>query len=299
MSESGEAAIRVDAITKSYGRNLALDAVSFAVSPGEVMGFLGPNGSGKTTTMRILMGLISATSGDAYVRGRLVRRADHSIRSSVGYLPGSLNLYPRMTVKSLLTFLANLRRVDCSARIADLCQRMDLPIHAKISSLSKGNRQKVGVISAFMHQPDVLILDEPTSGLDPLVQQVFESLINESCSKGAAALLSSHVLSEVEHLATRVAIIDQGRLVAFDSTDSLRQRAIRTVELDFPDAPSAAAFASDTRRDDPLIHGTRVTCRVVGTETALLRHAVDHGVVAVRTHEPNLEDVFLDLVTGR
>jgi ABC-2 type transport system ATP-binding protein len=289
-------AITLDHLTKYYGRQRGIEDVTFEVVPGEVVGFLGPNGAGKTTTMRTLLGLLRITSGGASILGQDVATAPSSLRQRIGYLPGALELYQNLTGRAYLTFLARMRGKDLSPEFEALGERLDLDLTRHIHDLSKGNRQKIGVVQAFMHDPDVLILDEPTGGLDPVAQREFEVLLEERRSRGAAVLLSSHVLSEVDHLAQRVAIIDHGQLVTVEHIDELKEQAARTIDLDFSTTVPAAEFTAVPGVTDAFAHGTRVSCTVVGAETDVLRRAVELGVVSVHTHEASLEDVFFSLV---
>jgi ABC-2 type transport system ATP-binding protein len=189
-----------------------------------------------------------------------------------------------------------MRRENCDQLITEYAKRLDLDLHRKISELSKGNRQKIGVIQAFMHQPDVLFLDEPTSGLDPFAQREFEAMLEEVKARGAAVMLSSHVLSEVEHLASRVAIINEGKLLVVDQISALKDKALRTIDLFFDEPISVDLFTSIPGIKDVIARGNLITCTVIGAETILLKVAVENNVISVQTHEPSLEEIFLHLV---
>jgi ABC-2 type transport system ATP-binding protein len=288
----GPAGISTHSLTKFYGTTLGVEDISFDVRSGEVVGFLGPNGSGKTTVMRMLMGLIHITRGSAQILGRDVRDKSGLPRRSVGYIPGTLGLYLNQSVIEYLRFMANMRGVDCDSSIRDLADRLALDVTLRIGGLSKGTKQKVGVIQAFMHRPDVLILDEPTSGLDPIVQREFESMLAEARDRGAAVLLSSHVMHEVEELATRVAIIDRGHLLVVDDVAAMKARTSRRLLLDFDHPVEAHAFTSVPGVVSATSDGSSIECVVVGAETATLARAVELAVVAVTSHEPSLEDIF-------
>ncbi|MEY4137755.1 MAG: hypothetical protein RL205_1883 [Actinomycetota bacterium] len=290
-------AISLRDLTKFYGRQRGIEGLSFDVAPGEAFGFLGPNGAGKTTAIRVLLGLLRPTSGHAFVLGADAWR-DHDVRKRVGYLPGSLAVYKSMTVHAYLSFMMRMREVDCSLDAAALCERLTLDPSRRIRDLSKGNRQKVGVVQAFMHSPDVLILDEPTSGLDPLVQREFEEILREHRNRGAAVLLSSHVLSEVEHLAEQVAIIDHGRLVVVEHIHDLKARAVRTLDLEFDSPVDPGILTAVPCVTEVSAHGTTLTCTMTGSEAELLRTALEYGLVTVVSHEPSLEDIFLALIDG-
>lgn len=292
----GAPAIRLIGATKQYGRLRAVDAVSFEVEHGEVLGFLGPNGAGKTTTIRMIMGLISPTAGTAEIVGHRRRHRDPDRVARVGYLPGVLELYPTLTGRQYLRFLARMRRIDCTERAVELAARLDLDLDRRARELSKGNRQKLGVVQAFMHDPEVLILDEPTSGLDPLVHREFERILDEAQQRGAAVMLSSHVMSEVEHLADRVAIINNGRLHVVERISLLKERALRTIDLAFERPVDLTAFTALNTVISAESLGNRVLCTVSGSENALLARAVALGVVSVTTLEPSLDDIFLALI---
>jgi ABC-2 type transport system ATP-binding protein len=291
-------AIEVTGLTKWYGRKLGVEDVSFDVESGCVTGFLGPNGSGKTTVIRMLLGLISITRGSASVLGVDVASAPASLRAEIGYLPGVLGLPKNRTVRDHLAFLTSMRGVDAMPLALDLCDRFRLSPDARIGSLSKGTRQKVGVVQAFMHEPRVLILDEPTSGLDPLVQREFETLLAEARDNGAAVLLSSHVMHEVEVLASRVAIIDKGRLLVIDDMSALKERTSRTVTFSFPRAVDSSVFDEIDGVRSATASGHDLTVTVVGSAAEVLHAAGELGATSVISHEPSLEDVFYDVTDG-
>jgi ABC-2 type transport system ATP-binding protein len=293
---SSAPAISLNNLSKSYGKSRGIENISFEVMPGEVFGFLGPNGAGKTTAIRTLVGLINATSGSAKILGQDALKSSVKLRSQIGYLPGVLSIYKGFTGWQYLKFIAKMRGVNCDAKINEYAKRLNLDLHRHIEHLSKGNRQKVGVIQAFMHQPAVLFLDEPTSGLDPIVQREFEAILDEAKARGAAVMLSSHVLSEVEHLADRVAIIDEGKLVVVEKISVLKQQASRTIDLYFKSAVSKELFAQLPGIKDLVVKGDRVSCTVVGSEAQLLSLALANGLDSVRTHEPTLDEIFLSLV---
>lgn len=288
-------AIRLENLTKKFGKLTAVDNFTLSVAPGEVLGFLGPNGAGKTTTMRMLIGLMAPTSGEASVLGFDVRKRSTQMLSRMGYLPGSLALYENLTGREFLRFAAKLRGKNCDDQIASLAARLQLDLNKHIHDLSKGNRQKVGIVSAFMHQPDVLILDEPTSGLDPLMQREFEGMLADAKARGAAILLSSHVMSEVEHLSSRVAIIDRGKLLTQDTVAALKLKALHRIEFTFETPVDAAQFASIAGVKNATAIKNRVLCEVTGAETELLRKAADLKAIAVRSEEPRLDEIFLGL----
>lgn len=293
---SGPPAVRISRLTKRYKGNTAVNDVSFDVSPGQTVGFLGPNGSGKTTVIRVLMGLLSPTSGTVEIHGRDANSRNASVRSAVGYLPGTLSLYEHMTAGQHLQFLADMRGIDCSAAIPDLAERLGLDLHRRIRDMSKGTKQKVGVVQAFMHHPSVLVMDEPTAGLDPIVQREFDAMLREANARGTAVLLSSHIMGEVERLASHVAIINAGRLLVFDDVDVLRNDLTHTVTLEFSGAVDPAALAS-VPGFSVLSTGERsITGSIRGSQRDLLRVALQLGLDTVHSPEPSLGDLFMSLV---
>lgn len=289
-------AIRLSHLSKSYGGSRGIEDISFEVAPGEVFGFLGPNGAGKTTALRTLVGLIRASSGSAEILGQAVTTSSIALRSQIGYLPGALSTYKGYTAQQYLHFLAQMRGKNCDAAITEYATRLQLDLNRKISDLSKGNRQKVGVIQAFMHQPQVLLLDEPTSGLDPIVQREFEAILDEAKSRGAAVILSSHVLSEVEHLADRVAIINEGKVLVVAKISELKENSPRTIDLYFSHPVDSALFATVPAIKNLEVQKNRVSCTLIGSEASLLTLALQHGLESVRTHEPTLDEIFVSLV---
>jgi ABC-2 type transport system ATP-binding protein len=291
-------AISIKGLTKYYGRDLGVADVTFDVFPGEVIGFLGPNGAGKTTTMRSLVGLLNITSGRAQILGQEVNVDAFALRAKIGYLPGAPALYKNLKALEHLEFLARMREIDCTEQIHSMAQRFDLDLGRRIHELSKGNQQKVAVIQAFMHKPEVLILDEPTSGLDPIVQREFSAMVDDMQARGAAVLLSSHVLSEVEHLADRVVIVNAGRQILVEEISKLKEKTVRTIDLYFGAPVREQVFAGISGIKDLRIYGKRVSCTVVGGENALLRCAVENGLESVQTHESSLDDIFFSLVSG-
>lgn len=297
MSNELDQALQLRSLTKRYGKQAGILDLDLTVFQGEVFGFLGPNGSGKTTTIRLLLGLIHPTHGNSRILGRDSVNAGPEVRALVGYVPGDLVTYERMRGRQFLAYLARLRGGVDPHRYEDLADRLHVDLDRRLRELSKGNRQKIGVIQAFMHRPPVLILDEPTSGLDPLVQQEFQELVRETVAGGATVFLSSHVLAEVEQMADRVGVVAAGRLIAVDSVDALRERTARRVELDFPAAPPEALRTADGVQS-VRVRGATAECMVTGGIGPLLKVAVDHGVVDVHTHDPDLEDSFLGLVSG-
>lgn len=288
--------VAADHLTKFYGQRRGVEDVSFSVDPGEVVGFLGPNGSGKTTVIRMLVGLISISRGTAEMFGQNITHSPASLRSRLGYLPGTLGLYEHLTARQFFNLLENLRQKNCSSELDALCQRFSLDPNLRIKTMSKGTKQKVGLIQAFMHQPDVLLLDEPTSGLDPLVQHEFEHLLRETQERGASVILSSHVLSEVEKLAHRVVILNNGRLLANQKVQLLPGHETRDVVLYFEHDVESSDFENIPGFHLVSHSGTRISGISTGSQHALLEKAVRHGVLRIQCPEPSLDQLFRELV---
>lgn len=290
--------VEVRRATKRYGRDVGIEDVTLDVRGGEVLGLLGPNGSGKTTLLRLMLGLLNFTSGRISIFGRDVTAVGNAIRSRIGYLPGDLALYDQQTVQQYLDFMARLRRLDLKASAASLCERLGLSTDRRIGDLSRGTKQKVAVVQAFMHAPDLLLLDEPTSGLDPIVQREFEALVDETRRRGATIVLSSHILAEVERLADRVAVMRQGRLVVVDDVSMLKSRFARRLDLEFDTPVDPVPFAAIPGVRDVHVSRRTLSCDVIGPETDLLRAAVARGVVGIHAHDPSLDDIFQNIIDG-
>jgi len=291
-------AIHTEQLTKTYGRRRGLAGLDLSVNTGEVYGFLGPNGAGKTTTIRILLDLIRPTSGQAELLGGDPRRDGVALRRHIGYLPGDFLVDGKQTVTELLTYLGNLRGGVPRARIAALAERLDLDLAMRIHSLSKGNRQKVAVVQAFMHGPELLILDEPTSGLDPLLQQTFLDLVREARTAGQTVFMSSHVMSEVQQTADRVGIVREGVLVAVERVEDLRERAVRRVEIHFEDPVAVEEFATLPGVSDVMVSGNVLRCRLDGRADPLVKAAAKHTVIGLISEEPDLEELFVTYYRG-
>jgi ABC-2 type transport system ATP-binding protein len=287
-------AIRTDNLVKTYGRarHRGLAGLDLTVDSGEVYGFLGPNGAGKSTTIRVLLDLIRPTGGTARVLGVEPRRAGPALRRRIGYLAGDFVVDGRQTGRDLLTYLGNLRGGVPRATIEELADRLDLDLGRRIKGLSKGNRQKIGVVQAFMHRPELLILDEPTSGLDPFLQQEFVAMVREAKLAGQTVFMSSHVMSEVQQTADRVGIIREGRLVAVERVEDLRERAVRKVEIVFDAPVTPAEFEGLAGVSDVAVDGPTLRCRLDGRADALVKAAAKHTVVGLLSEEPDLEELF-------
>ncbi len=285
--------ITLEKLTKSYGSHRGIIEVDLAVELGEIFGFLGPNGAGKTTTIRTMLDLIRPTSGRALVFGIQSSVDPVAIHRRIGYLPGEFALYDRLTGAQHLEYFANLRGGVDRAHQAELIERLDLDTSRKFREYSKGNKQKVGLVIALQHRPELLILDEPTGGLDPLIQQSFFEILKEAVAGGASVFLSSHILSEVEKTCHRVAIIREGRLVKVDTVDALRDLAHHQVELRFAGEVPAAAFAALPGVSDLVVDDHVLRMRVAGAITPVVQAAAGYELLDFVSREPSLEDTFL------
>jgi ABC-2 type transport system ATP-binding protein len=285
--------IETDKLTKSYGRHRGIVDVDLAVNEGEIFGFLGPNGAGKTTTIRVLLDLIRPTSGSARVFGMESAANPVAIHRRLGYLPGEWNLYDRLTGADTITYFGNLRGGVDRTYVDQLVQRLELDPSRRFREYSRGNKQKVGLIVALQHRPELLILDEPTSGLDPLVQQTFNEILFEARAEGRTVFLSSHIISEVERTCDRVAIIRDGRIVRLDTVEGVRTMAAHEVELRFAEPVPAAAFEAIEGVANVLAEGHTLRMLVTGPIAPVVRLAAQHEVVDFVSREPSLEEVFL------
>jgi ABC-type multidrug transport system ATPase subunit len=287
------AIIQTEKLTKYYGRHRGILEVDLAVNEGEAFGFLGPNGAGKTTMIRTLLDHIRPTSGRATIFGIETTADPVAIHRRIGYLPGEFALYNNLTGGQTIDYFANLRGGIDKAYQQSLIARLDVDPSRKFREYSKGNKQKIGLIIALQHHPDLLLLDEPTSGLDPLIQQEFYGVIREAKAEGRTVFLSSHILSEVEKTCDRVAIIREGRLTRVDKTEALRDLAHHQVELVFTDHVPLAAFSSLPGVTDVVAEDHILRMRVAGNITPVVQTAARYDLADFVSREPSLEEVFL------
>lgn len=288
------AAILAEGLSKAYGETLALDGLHLQVEPGEIFGFLGPNGAGKTTTIRLILDLIRPTAGRVSVLGRECHAQSQAVRKSVGYLPGDVRLYPGFRGRELVDLIAGLRDgpVDRSY-VLELAGRLELDLEKHVVALSKGNRQKLGIVLALLGRPPVLLLDEPTSGLDPIAQRVVWEILREACGRGTAVFFSSHVMSEVDQVCERVAILRAGRLVVVESVAELKAHQLRHVEASFAAAaPPPEAFRLEGIRELRRDHAT-LEFEVAGSVGPLLHALGRFDIVDLRTAQPTLDELLL------
>lgn len=290
--------IVVEELTKFYGKQRGVLDVNLDVRTGEVFGYLGPNGAGKTTTIRILLDLIRPTRGRVSIFDLDSRQHSREIRRRIGYLPGELALYENLTGAELLRHMSYLRGGVEWKFVEELAARLECDLSRPIRSLSRGNKQKIGLIQVFMHRPELLIFDEPTSGLDPLMQQEFYRLLAEVKAEGRTVFLSSHNLPEVERVCDRVGIIREGELIAVEDVATLKARALRQLEIHFANPVPKQAFTGvdgvrDVTVEDGVLRGT-----VMGALDAMIKAAAQFEVVNVINHEPSLEEIFLAYYSG-
>ena len=282
-------------LSKSYGKSRGILEVTFEIQEGEIFGFLGPNGAGKTTTMRVLMGLLHANSGTATIGALDCWRDSTEVKKLVGYLPGEFTLDPGLRGAQIIEYLGHLRGGVDQTYIRSLVERLGFDPSRRFREYSRGNKQKLGLIQAFMHKPQVLILDEPTSGLDPLNQQEFYKMVSEVQTEGRTIFLSSHILPEVEHTCDRVAIIREGRLVKIDHVSALKDIRQHDVEISFAEPASPDWFKQLTGVTGVTQGANTHTLQlhVQGELAEIIKIAALHNVTAISDHEPSLEEVFL------
>ena len=290
----GTVVIRCAAVTKRFGRTEALRGVDLVVEQGDLFGYLGPNGAGKTTTLRLLMGLTRPTAGQVEVLGMDAWTRREQIHRRVGYVPGDVALYDRLTGRDHVDFVGHLHGLGVPASATKLAERLDLDLGRPARELSRGNRQKLALVLALMIEPELLVLDEPSSGLDPLVQREFHALLAEHVAGGGTVLLSSHVLSEVQRVASRIGVLSRGRVIAVERLDELRSRSLHHVEVQFAGHVPTAAFDAvpglrDVRTEDGVLRCDAPQSAL----DALLKVVARHDVVDFSCTEAELEETFM------
>lgn len=266
--------ITIENLVRDYGGGKGIFDLSFHVDQGEAFGFLGPNGAGKTTTIRHLMGFLKPESGKCTIDGLDCFRERDQVQARLGYIPGEISFFDDMTGTEFLRFIAEYRKISTQNRMKELLERFELDPKSKIKKMSKGMKQKLGIVAAFMHDPDILILDEPTSGLDPLMQSRFVNLVAEEKEHGKTVLMSSHMFEEVERTCDRIGIIREGRMVTVDSAAALHERHTRSYTVTLDNEAAAKAFAADF---GGICNGDQVTV----------------------TTKQSLEEIFMDYYGGK
>ena len=281
----------VNHLTKYYGKARGIVDVSFQVHEGEMLGFIGPNGAGKSTTIRLLLSLIHPTSGSATIFGKDCIKYGPELRREIGYLPSEVFYYERMTVTDLLKYSASFYDKDCTQRMQELAELMELEMHRRIEDLSYGNRKKVGIVQGLLHQPRLLFLDEPTAGLDPLMQRNFFQLIREENARGVTVFFSSHILGEVQRLCNRVAIIKEGRIVEIADIRTLQQTNYKKIRVTADDLDAALFNIPGVTNLERQEGGIRFFYK--GDINAVTRRLGELTVTDVAIEEPTLEEIFM------
>ncbi|MHC0035448.1 ABC transporter ATP-binding protein [Pseudoneobacillus sp. C159] len=284
--------IEIQNLTKSYGKARGITDISFSVEEGEIFGFIGPNGAGKSTTIRTLLSLIYPTSGSAKIFGKDCIQFAPEIKKEIGYLPSEVFYYDNMKVKDLLNYSASFYKKDCRKRIKELAEIMDLDLNKKIDDLSLGNKKKVGIVQGLLHEPKLIILDEPTSGLDPLMQQKFFDLLEAVNKKGATILFSSHILSEVQRLCNRVAIIKEGKIVTVEKISTLKENNYKKFKIELKSNINQDYFQMDGV-SNLNISGVTVHFLFKGDINTVLRKIAGLDIANLWIEEPDLEEIFM------
>ncbi|MGG0284397.1 ABC transporter ATP-binding protein [Peribacillus butanolivorans] len=284
--------IEIKNLTKTYGKSRGISDISFNVEQGEIFGFIGPNGAGKSTTIRTLLSLIYPTSGSATIFGKDCIRLASEIKKEIGYLPSEVFYYDNMKVKELLKYSASFYKKDCSKRIKDLAEIMDLDLNKKIDDLSLGNKKKVGIVQGLLHEPKLIILDEPTSGLDPLMQQKFFELLEEENKKGATILFSSHILSEVQRLCNRVAIIKEGKIVTVEKISTLQENNYKKFKIETKSALDKNYFQIGGV-NKLEVNNNVISFLFRGNINTVMKRIAEIEIVNLWIEEPDLEEIFM------
>ncbi|MCM3116260.1 ABC transporter ATP-binding protein [Neobacillus sp. MER 74] len=284
--------IEINHLTKTYGKSRGITDISFHVEEGEIFGFIGPNGAGKSTTIRTLLSLIYPTSGSAAIFGKDTVQFAPEIKKEIGYLPSEVFYYDNMKVKDLLKYSASFYKKDCSKRIKELAAIMDLDLNKKIDDLSLGNKKKVGIVQGLLHEPKLIILDEPTSGLDPLMQQKFFELLEEENKKGATILFSSHILSEVQRLCNRVAIIKEGKIVTVEKISTLQENNYKKFKVETKVPLDMDPF-NISGVNNLEVKGNIISFLFKGNINAIMKKLADIELVNLWIEEPDLEEIFM------
>ncbi|WP_423407875.1 ABC transporter ATP-binding protein [Heyndrickxia sp. MSNUG] len=284
--------IEIKNLTKMYGKARGIEDVSFNVEEGEIFGFIGPNGAGKSTTIRTLLSLIYPTSGSATIFGKDIITAAPEIKKEIGYLPSEVFYYDNMKVLDLLKYSASFYKKDCTNRIKELAEIMELDLTKKIDDLSLGNKKKVGIVQGLLHEPKLIILDEPTSGLDPLMQQKFFELLEKENKKGATILFSSHILSEVQRLCDRVAIIKDGRIVTVEKISTLKENTYKKFKVETSLHMGKEHFkvegVNQLEQD-----GNTISFLFSGNINSIMKKVAVIEIENLWVEEPDLEEIFM------
>jgi ABC-2 type transport system ATP-binding protein len=299
MVQKNQASIVIRDLSKRYRSNqaYALKNLSLSVMPGEVYGFLGPNGAGKSTTIRLLMNFIQPSGGSASILGKDIVKESVEVKKTAGYLAGDFAIYPKMTGRQYISYLSELQK-PVKGYTEKLSKLLNAELDKKLGDLSRGNRQKIGIMQAFMHQPQILILDEPTSGLDPLMQEVFHKLIKESKQRGASVFVSSHIMGEVQKTCDRVGIIRAGKLVSEENISQLAKKAAQTFDIIFSDKAPVSELKKIKGVRIERQENNQVTLHINGKLGPLFSVLARHDVVNIDARNLDLEDMFMKFYQG-
>jgi ABC-2 type transport system ATP-binding protein len=284
--------IEINNLTKMYGKARGIENVSFNVEKGEIFGFIGPNGAGKSTTIRTLLSLIYPTSGSAKIFGKDCIEFGPEIKKEIGYLPSEVFYYDNMKVKDLLKYSASFYEKDCSKRIKELAEIMQLDLNKKIDDLSLGNKKKVGIVQGLLHEPKLIILDEPTSGLDPLMQQKFFELLEEENRKGATILFSSHILTEVQRLCNRVAIIKDGKIITVEKISTLKENNYKKFKI-LTSGTVDKEYFNLSGVSNLVLENNTVSFLFKGNVNPVMKKLADIEIQNIWVEEPDLEEIFM------
>jgi len=289
-------AIQIEGLTKLYKNGRGVNKIDLTVPQGSVFGFLGPNGAGKTTLIRTLLGFLKPQAGQISVLGIDALNRSREVRRKVGYLPSDPALYDFLSGRDNIEFALRMRGVKDRTRVQSLADRLEIDLKRRVKSLSRGNKQKVAIVAALAHDPDLIILDEPTSGLDPLVQETFLDLVREEQRRGKTVFMSSHIMSEVEAVCERVGVIKDGKIVALDTVEHLKRQRVKYVKAEFaaqvPDLKAAAGVS------DWQVEGRKVRFTMAGSMDALVAELAKGSLVDLTVTDPPLEEVFRQFYEG-
>jgi ABC-2 type transport system ATP-binding protein len=289
-------AVVIQGLTKKYGNFAALDNLNLNIKQGEVLGYLGPNGSGKTTTIRLMLGMSKPTAGSVEIFGKDAQQHKEAVHAALSYVPGEANLWPFLTGMETMYFMAKIHgKTDVKYR-DKLIKRFELEPNKKVRTYSKGNKQKIALIAALASRAELLVLDEPTSGLDPLMEQVFREAVVEAKRNGQTVFLSSHILEEVEALCDRIAVLKSGKLVELGTLTEMRHLSAMTIEATFPGKPPEVQRVKGV--SNVKIHGNHLSCQVSGPIDDLLKVITPAQPIQLLSREPSLEELFLSLYGG-
>lgn len=285
-------------LTKDYGAKNGLFDCNLTIHQGEIFGLIGPNGAGKSTLIKLLMDLIKPTSGSAQIFGKDTQVDSLQLKKDIGYLPGELMQFPNVTAEYILKLLMNLREIDNKSMLYEVSERLQLDVSRRFQDLSHGNKQKVGLVQAFMHEPEILILDEPTLGLDPLIQRELQQMIEDFVKRGKTVILSSHVLSEVESICHRIALINGGRIVRVGTLDELRSSRIHKVTALIKGKVPQKDLLVSHHAEEVILDGELLSFQVRGSIDPVLKTLAEYQVVEIDSRELSLEEVFFSEVVG-